>query len=192
MFIRIAIAVAAVSFATPLVARAQSAPEATRWEFRVSSGALVPTGARQADLTHGNFTAAQLSYAVAPRVVVVGTAGWGRARGTAIGAPKLDVFSYDIGTEIGPARRQSGRRLTFRPFAAAGAGGRSYNYRNLPVDATHDLSVYAGIGGEIGIRRVHLRIEARDYVGAFTPLDDEGPAATRHEVVVLTGVRFGL
>jgi hypothetical protein len=192
MLTRIAIVVAAVSFVTPHAARAQNAPEPARWEFRVSSGALVPTGARQDEFSRGNFTAAQISYLVSPRVVVVGTAGWGRARGTAIGAPKLDVFSYDVGTEIGPARPQAGRRLTFRPFVAAGAGGRSYNYRDLRIDATHDLTGYAGVGGEIGIRRVHLRLEARDYVGAFTPLDGEGQATTRNEVVVLAGVRFGL
>jgi hypothetical protein len=192
MFARIAVVAAAISFVTPHAVRAQSAPEPARWEFRVSSGALVPTGARQDELTRGKFTAAQISYTVSPRVVVVGTTGWGRARGTAIGAPKLDVFSYDVGTEIGPARPQAGRRLTFRPFAAAGAGGRSYNYRDEALDAAHNLTAYAGFGGELGIRRVHLRIEARDYVGAFTPLDGKGNAAARNEVVFLAGVRLGL
>jgi hypothetical protein len=192
MFARIVIVAAAVSFIMPQAVRAQSAPEPARWEFRVSSGALVPTGARQDELTRGKFTAAQISYAVSPRVVVVGTAGWGRARGTAIGAPKLDVFSYDVGTEIGPVQSRTGGRVTFRPFAAAGAGGRSYNYRDEALDATHNLAAYAGVGGEIGIRRVHLRVEARDYVGAFTPLDGAADASARNEVVVLAGVRFGL
>ena len=67
------------------------------------------------------------------------------------------------------------------------AGARSYNYRSLHVDARHDVSA----GGEIGLGRVGLRLEVRDYVSGFKPLDGGGTAATRNDVVVLAGLRFG-
>jgi hypothetical protein len=182
MFLRIAIVVAAATVVLPHAVAAQTTPERTPWEFRVSNGAFVPAGAHRRELVQGNVTAAQLSYEVSPRVVLVGTGGWGRTRGTDIGAPKVDVFSYDIGTEVGPARPAADARFSVRPFLAAGAGGRAYNQRGVPLDAVHNATVYAGAGGEIGVRRVHLRVEARDYAAA----------STRHEVVVLVGVRFGL
>ena len=35
-----------------------------------------------------------------------------------------------------------------------------------------------------------FRVEARDYVTEFRPLDGVGPAATRNDVVMLVGLSF--
>ena len=80
--------------------------------------------------------------------------------------------------------------MSFTPFVGIGAGARSYNYRKLDVDATHNLAGYASTGGELGIGRVHLRLEVRDYVAGFKPLNGLGAAATRNDVVALIGLRF--
>src|SRR5690606_32763066 len=56
--------------------RARSRP----WEFLISSGAVVPTGAQRDVIKRGNLTAAQLTYVVRPSVAVTATLGWGRSR----------------------------------------------------------------------------------------------------------------
>jgi hypothetical protein len=79
---------------------------------------------------------------------------------------------------------------TLRVFAGLGAGGRTYNYRSLDVDATHNLAGYGGIGGELGVKRVRMRVEARDYVTGFRPLNGPGKGDTRNDVAVMAGVRI--
>jgi hypothetical protein len=194
-FARIALAaVGAVGIltATNRAAEAQAAAEQkSGWEFLVSSGTVVPTGAQRDAIKRGNLTAAQLSYVARPALALTATLGWARSRDIAsTGDPKLDVFTYDLGAELRAARRTGGRAVTFSPFAGVGAGGRSYNYRSLRVDATHNVAAYGSAGGELGFRRVRVRIEARDYVTGFKPLRGEGAAETRNDVVLVAGLRI--
>jgi hypothetical protein len=117
--------------------------------------------------------------------------GWARSRDLATAnTPKLDVFTYDIGAEARAPQMNASESVSFTPFAGIGAGARSYNYRKLDVDATHNLAAYASAGGELGMGRVHLRLEMRDYVAGFKPLNGLGTSATRNDVVALIGVRF--
>jgi hypothetical protein len=161
------------------------------WELLVSSGAIVPTGAQRDAIKRGNLTAAQLSYVVRPALAVSATLGWARSRDiAAIDDPKLDVFTYDLGAEVRGPRWAAGKAVSFRPFAGAGAGGRSYDYRSLHADATHNAAAYGSVGGELGVRRVRLRLEARDYMTGFKPLNGEGSARTGNDVVVMAGLRF--
>ena len=99
-------------------------------------------------------------------------------------------FTYDIGAELRAPRWLSGKRVTFSPFAGQGVGGRSYNYRKLEVDATHNAAGYGNAGGEAGMGRVRVRVEVRDYVTGFKPLVGEGRAATRNDVALTAGLRF--
>lgn len=161
------------------------------WELIVPSGTVVPAGAQRDAVKRANLTAVQLSYVARPAIAITSTVGWARSRDiAAAGDPKLDVFTYDVGAEVRAARWINGKTVTFTPFAGAGAGGRSYNYRKLDVDATHNLSAYGSVGGELGIRRIRLRVEARDYVTGFKPLTGEGAARTGNDVVVMAGLRF--
>ena len=161
------------------------------WEFLVPTGTIVPTGAQRDAIKRGNLTAAQLSYVVRPTLAVTATVGWARSRDIAAAArPKLDVFTYDLGAEARAPRWIAGRGVTFAPFAGVGAGARSYDYRSLDVDATHDIAAYGAVGGEIGVRRIRLRLETRDYVSSFKPLAGVGAAAVRNDVVVMAGLRL--
>ena len=186
---------AAFLAATAGTANAQSATEhqsaLSRFEFVVSSGALLPTGDQRDALKSAKMTLAQLSYAVRPYLAVTTSMGWARSRDIATtGAPKLDVFTYDVGAELRADRWVSAKALTFTPFAGAGAGGRSYNYRSLDVDATHNLAAYGSAGGELGYRRIRFRVEARDYVTGFKPLTGNGTAERRNDVSVMAGFRI--
>ncbi len=188
---RFAIAAAAlVGSATG--AAAQSATErGSGFEFLVSSGSLVPTGSQRDALKRADQTVAQLSYAVTSNIVFTSSVGWARSRDIAsAGSPKLDVYSYDVGAELRADRWLAGKSLSFTPFAGAGVGGRSYDYRKLEVDATHNLASYGGVGGELGYRRVRMRIEARDYVSGFKRLMADGSTGRRNDVSVMAGFRI--
>lgn len=180
--------------ATPEAAWAQATtPEKPGFEFRASSGTVVPTGAQDETMTRGNLSAVQLSYALRPAFAIASTLGWARSRGVSVvGEPKLDVFMYDLGAELRAPAGPRDRSFRFRPFAGFGAGARSYNYRQPDIHATHQAAGYVGGGAEIGIRRVNLRLEVRDYMTGFTRTDAAGNRDLRNDVTVLAGLRFGL
>jgi hypothetical protein len=162
-----------------------------RWEFLVASGTVVPTGAQRGAIKRGNFNAAQLHFVVRPNLAISATLGWARSRDVAsVEQPNLDIFTYDLGAEVRPARWTVGRKLTFMPFVGGGFGARSYNHRNLASDATHNVAGYLGVGGEVGIGRIRLRLEVRDYLTGFTPLRGEGARRGRNDVAVIFGIRL--
>jgi hypothetical protein len=45
-------------------------------------------------------------------------------------------------------------------------------------------------GGELGVGRVGLRVEVRNYVTGFKPLVGVGKIDTRNDVVLMASVRF--
>jgi hypothetical protein len=185
-------ALASTSTLSAQTAETPTLPERhARWELVVPTGTIVPTGTQRDAIKRGNMTAAQLSYVVHPSLAVTATVGWARSRDVAAANdPKLDVFSYDLGAEARAPRWGASKGVTFMPFAGVGAGARSYNYRSLDVDATHNLAAYASAGGELGARRIRLRLEARDYVTGFRPLAGGGGADTRNDVVLMAGLRY--
>jgi hypothetical protein len=169
----------------------QATTQAKTWELRVTSGALIPTGSQRNSIKGAQLTAAQLSWAIRPSLAVTGTFGWARSRDLASAdTPKLDVFTSDLGVEARPAQWFAGHAVTFSPFAGVGAGARSYNYRKLDVDATNNLAGYAGAGGELGVGRVGIRLEVRDYATGFRPLVGTGKSDRRNDVVIMGTLRF--
>lgn len=192
---RIAVAAAAavaVSVSSAGSVAAQTlAPQSSHWEFRATSGALVGTGAQRNTLKDAQMSAAQISWLVRPSLAITGTFGWARSRDLSlVDSPKLDVFTSDLGVEARTAEWFADRAVTFSPFAGVGVGARSYNYRKLDVDATNNVAAYGSVGGEIGVGRVGVRIEARDYATGFKPLIGAGESSTRNDVVIMAGVRF--
>jgi hypothetical protein len=171
--------------ARPSAAQTQANPTSA-WEFRATSGGLVATGAQRHAVKD-----AQVSWLVQPSLALTGTFGWARSRDLLTADdPKLDVFSYDLGAEARASEWFAGNAVTLTPFAGGGFGARSYNYRNLDVDATHNIAAYGTVGGELGMRRVGIRLEVRDYVTGFKPLAGRGASDTRNDVVIMVGLRF--
>jgi hypothetical protein len=191
LFTRSALAVGTLGMllAPPRTADAQTSSEQeartaprqrSGWELRIPSGGLVPAGAQRGVLKDAHLSAVQLSYAFRPSLAVTGTAGWARSRDlVSANDPKLDVFTYDLGVEARGPELFTGRAVAFSPFAGAGAGARSYNHRNVDIDATHNVAAYGTVGGELGMGRFGVRLEVRDYVTGFKPLSGEGTARAR-------------
>ncbi|MEO8561815.1 MAG: hypothetical protein ABI601_07050 [bacterium] len=171
---------------------AQTTPaRSSAWELRFTSGALVPTGNQRNILKDAQISAAQLSWLVRPSLAITTTLGWARSRDLASAdTPKLDVFTYDLGLEARSVTWFADRAVTLRPFVGLGAGARSYNYRALEVDATNNLAGYGAVGSELGIGRVGVRLEARNYVTGFKPLVSAGTSDRRNDVVIMAALRF--
>ena len=184
------LAVAALSLTGASVATAQAtAPAAPSFEIRVPGGQFIGTGAQRDQLKDAQTTAAQLSWLLRPHLALTGTFSWARSRDIAVAdAPKLDVFTTDIGLEARTTELRSSERVALRGFAGFGGGARSYNYRKLDAAATHNLAGYAAIGGEARMGRVGLRLEARDYATGFKPLVGAGKSSTRNDVVIMAAI----
>ena len=185
-------AAALVMLASSRNAVAQSSASSPRpWGLRVTSGALVPTGAQRGVLANAQLTAAQFDWSVSRSLALTTTLGWARTRDLTLAEnSKLDAFIADVGVETRSKAWRADRAVSFSPFAGIGAGARSYNYRKLDVDATHNVSGYISIGGELGVRRVGLRVEARDYATGFKPLVGPGTSSARNDVVIMAALRF--
>jgi hypothetical protein len=185
------IATAALVLAAPALGTAQSNERPSRFEIRVPAGQLIGTGAQRNQLKNGSTTALQLSWLLRSQLAITGTFSWSRSRDVATDdAPRLDVFTSDVGLEARTAQRRGKAGFSMYGFAGVGAGARSYNYRSLDVDATHNLAGYASVGSEARMRRVGFRIEARDYTSGFRPLMTAGRSRTRNDVVVLATMTF--
>ena len=187
-----AIAIAALLASPAAPASAQGAADVRpRWELVVPTGTLIPTGSQRSSIQRGGMNAAQLFYVPRPSLAFIATLGWARSRDvSSIDEPKLDVFSVDLGAEKRGPRWFVDHRVSFTAFAGVGGGVRSYNYRSLHVDATHNLSAYGSVGGELGTWRIRVRLEARDYLSGFRPLNGEGPTEARNDVVLMAGLRL--
>lgn len=179
-----------ISSADALLAQ-HDAPRTATWEARVASGAFVGVGDQRQSLKDAQVTSLQISRLVQPQIAVTGTFAWARSRDLAsIGAPKLDVFGSDIGLEARSAERGVNRAVSIRAFAGFGGGARSYNHRSLDIAATHNLAAYASVGGEVGLGRVALRVEARDYTTGFRPLSGAGSSVARNDVYLMGALRL--
>jgi hypothetical protein len=178
------------SFINVAVAQETASRTAT-WEIRVPSGSFNPIGAQGHQLKDAHVTALQLSWVVRRHLAVTGTLAWARSRDLAtLGHPKVDVFTSDLGFEARSSEWSAGKNVSLSTFAGFGAGVRSYDYVKLDASARNNIAGYAAAGGEFGVRRVALRIEARNYTSGFKPLVGVGKSDTRNDMVVMATVRI--
>jgi hypothetical protein len=189
MFSRPAIT-AALLLGLTTATRAQQV--ATRaWELRLPSGGLIATGVQRDHVADAQLTAVQVSRSIGRSFALTGTFGWARSQDVAsVDTPKLDVFTSDVGVETCFDEWFNTGRVAFATFAGIGGGVRSYNYRSLAADATNNLAGYVAAGGELGIGRIGLRLEARDYATGFKPLVGAGKSESRNDVVIMGALRF--
>jgi hypothetical protein len=186
-------AVALIAATAPVQAQTeeQKSEPRTGWGLHVTEGTLVPTGVQRDVVSRAHLTAAQISYVVRPAFALRSTIGWARSRDIALGGDaRLDVFTYDIGGEVRGRQWGASSRKSFTPFVGGGAGARTYNHRDLAIDAIHDTTAYISAGAELGVRRVRLRFDVRDYVSGFKSLSGTGPTNARNDVVVMTSLRL--
>jgi hypothetical protein len=158
------------------------------FELRPYAGAYIPTGDQRDLLKDAVIVGGQASYRILPQLAVTGTLGWSPSKDRITpGDQKLDIWQYDIGAELRAPSWFTSGPMDFTPFVGLGAGGRTYNYRDLDVDSKTNVAGYGVLGGELGFGRIGWRLEARDYVSQFKPFDG-GDSKTRNDVTVATGI----
>lgn len=168
-------------------------------------GAFIPTGKNRDVLDDAVLMGAQLSYHVSSNFSVLGSFAWSPSTDRTTWGPTsapnvdedLDVFQYDLGVEGRLPNAVGGASWALSPFAAVGAGGRTYHYRDIDAqDAETNVVGYVGLGTDIAPRigAWGIRVEARDYISAFKGLRGElSERKARNDVVLTAGLtyRFG-
>jgi hypothetical protein len=177
--------------ATPALAQQQ---EPVR-KFQISPyvGAFLPTGDQRDVLDDALLTGLNLSYDVNPYVAVVGSVGWAASQGKQAFSidEDLDVFQYDLGAQ-GQYPFALGSSLTLKPFVGAGLGGRTYDFRDLELDAETDLVGYVSAGANLDYRSFTAGLAVRDYISDYDGVGIEEDSSTRNDISLFAtaGVRF--
>jgi hypothetical protein len=139
------------------------------------------------------LTGGELSWQFRPNFAVTGSFGWAPSNDrTLADRPTVDLYQYDVALEGRLDNLLSSSAWSLRPYARLGAGGRTYNYRNVEgTNAQTDFVGHGAIGIDVApaASRVGLRVEARDNVSAFRGLRGEmNNRVTRNDMQFTTGL----
>lgn len=157
-------------------------------ELRPFVGAYVPTGDQRDLVKDAVLVGSTLAVRATPALTVTGGFGWSptEERPRITGDNTVDLFQYDVGLELGRDLALGRTSWSWRPFIGAGAGGRTYHYRDLDVDAETDFAGYGAAGVQFDAGRVGLRFEGRDYVSSFDGLQGEmAESAARNDLFLV-------
>jgi hypothetical protein len=184
-----AVAALVALVATPALAQEQE--QARKFQITPYAGAFIPTGDQRDVLDDAFLTGLTLSYDVHPYVSIVGSFGWAGSQGkqTLTLDQDLDVFQYDLGVQ-GQYPVALANGVTLKPFLGVGAGARTYNFRDLDVDAETDFAGYVSAGANVEYRQLALGLTARDYITAFDGLAGEADSTTRNDLGLFASVAY--
>ena len=180
--------VALVAFSGRLLAQGRPADREAR--FARSLAHTYRPGDQREFLKDAVLAGAQASLNFGSNFAVTGSFGWAPSKDKiTAGDQKIDAYQYDLGLEV---RTPDVFLGGVTPFVGAGVGGRTYSYRDLNIDSKTNVDGYGAVGVDVGVHRVGVRIEARDYVSRFQPLSGGGDTKTRNDIGVFAGlgVRF--
>jgi len=181
--------IAVLTAALPVALRAQVSPR--RWEVRVASGAMLPVAEFNRSIARGHLTAAQVAWLPDPSLALVTTLGWAKSRDlVTAGEPTLHAYTVDFGLEVRPEGWVQGGRLQLSPFVGSGAGARRYDGAGRAGSLPSTIAGYGSVGGELGMGRIGLRLEARHYLSAFAADARDGARDPRRDVQLLATLRF--
>lgn len=159
-------------------------------ELRPFVGAYMPTGAMSNVMKSSALFGMQGALEVNPNLHVIGTLGWAPAHNKFTGYDEnVNIFSYDIGAELGLVRPM-GSGWEFKPFFGLGGGARTYDYKATGFPTHTSALGYLSAGSEFQLNPVALRVEARanayDYKSPVTNVS----ANTRNDIALLFGFAY--
>ena len=189
---------AALTALAAFTALATFAPrvEAQRsFAIRPNVGVFVPTGDQKDLLDNAVLVGLQASYDITPSFALVGSLGWAPSKDLTLADEKVDLFQYDLGIEGRLPNLTPSAGISTRPYATLGAGGRTYDYRDVSdADAQTNFLGYGAVGVELAQASgpLGLRLEARDNVTAFKGLQGElAERKARNDLQFSAGLTIG-
>ena len=144
--------------------------------IRPNVGVFVPTGDQRDLLEDAFLVGIQGSYDLTPSFALIGSFGWAPSKDLTLAKEKVDLFQYDLGIEGRLPNLTPSAGISTRPYAALGAGGRTYDFRDLgDADAQTNFLGYGALGVDLAQATgpLGVRLEARDNVTAFKGLRGE-------------------
>ena len=183
---------AAMVIAVALPAGVIGAQASSNLELRPFVGGLVQTGQQRSLLENSVLAGAGMSWQFQHNFAVTGSFAWAPSRDKTLAGDdaNVDLYQYDLGLEGRMNNLMSNPAWSVRPYAALGAGARTYHYRNLSnASAQTDFVGHGSIGVDVvpAASRVGLRLEARDNVSAFRGLRGELTDRSARNDVQFTG-----
>lgn len=169
-------ALLALAAFTALSAFAPRAEAQSSFAIRPNVGVFVPTGDQRDLLDDAVLVGLQASYDITPSFALIGSFGWAPSKDLTLGKEKVDLFQYDLGIEGRLPNLTPSAGISTRPYAALGAGGRTYDYRDLAdANAQTNFLGYGAVGVDLAQATgpIGIRLEARDNVTAFKGLRGE-------------------
>ncbi|MEO9020338.1 MAG: outer membrane beta-barrel protein [Gemmatimonadaceae bacterium] len=185
---------AALAMGIALPAGMLGAQASSNFELRPFVGGLVQTGQQRSLLENSVLAGADVSWQFQRNFAVTGSFAWAPSNDKAVSTndARMDLYQYDLGVEARTSDLLKNPAWSVRPYAALGAGARTYNYRNLDnASAQTDFLGHGSIGVDIApeASRAGLRIEARDNVSAFRGLHGElADRSARNDVQFTAGL----
>jgi hypothetical protein len=170
---RALIALGALTALSVLAPRAEAQKP---FAIRPNVGVFVTTGDQKDLLDNAVLVGLQASYDITPSFALVGSFGWAPSKDLTLADEKVDLFQYDLGIEGRLPNLTPSAGISTRPYATLGAGGRTYDYRDLgDANAQTNFLGYGAVGVELAqvTGSLGLRLEARDNVTAFKGLRGE-------------------
>jgi hypothetical protein len=195
--VRLGIGLAVIASLLAFAVRVQAQQATPTITLRPTVGALVATGDQHDALKNGTLVGGQASYAFHPNAAVVGSFGWSRSQDKLSSQqPKLDLYQYDLGLEGRLNDLTAHSPVITRPYAAVGAGARTYDLRNVAnASAQTNPLVYTAAGLELDHAggNFGLRLEARDNVTWFKGFRGElAERKARNDLQFSAGLTFGI
>lgn len=165
--------------------RAQQSTTVGAFELRPMVGAFVPTGGMRNDFRDGVLVGAQGGFEFTEKVHLILGGFWSpnTTHFRTLSSRDADIWQFDAGAEFNLIKPM-GRAWFFRPFAGAGAGIRTYDFKGAGGNTC--TAGYAALGAEAQRFEGAFRLEMRDNVTCFES-PTTGMRTTRNDI----GISFG-
>lgn len=161
-----------------------------RFELRPVASLYLPFGSQGDDFKSAPSYGLQAGLELSTNFHVLASGSWmdGRSKIPALVDGNVTMWQYDLGIEANSLHRLASAWL-FRPFVGAGAGERTYDYRQPGVAMSTCTAGYAAAGTEFQRSVLAFRLESRGYISCFKqPLT--GESLNRSDVLFSFGLAY--
>lgn len=124
---------------------------------------------------------------------IVGSFGWSPGTMVRTVSPyNVNTYIYDLGLERAFHPAITSTDWEEGPFAGAGIGGHTYDYKDPSLATKTFFSGYLSLGEEMQLRRISLRLEGRLYGTQFQSPTANSHTTMKTDLAILSGLAWHL